>query len=117
MSEHNYLQPVNNHFNNDDDVDDDEFLANSRTQQNPKRSTNPFDDDVQVYEQKRKEIEDRTLQASNRSLGKKMNKRKIVFLISACHHIYASPYFFFFFFCLKVFYMKLRKLARLQLLN
>ncbi|XP_055854075.1 synaptosomal-associated protein 29 [Episyrphus balteatus] len=70
MSEHNYLQPVNNHFNNDDDdVDDDEFLANSRTQQNPKRSTNPFDDDVQVYEQKRKEIEDRTLQASNRSLG------------------------------------------------
>lgn len=68
-SEHNYLQPVNNHFNNDDDVDDDAFLANSRTQQNPKPSTNPFDDDLQIYEQKRKAIEERTLQASNRSLG------------------------------------------------
>ncbi|XP_055904012.1 synaptosomal-associated protein 29 [Eupeodes corollae] len=71
-SENNYLQPVNNHFNddNDDDVDDDAFLANSRTQHNPKKSTNPFVDDVQqVYEQKRKEIEERTLQSSNRSLG------------------------------------------------
>lgn len=69
-AEHNYLQPINNHFNNDDDdVDDDTFLANSRKQQKPKPSTNPFDDDVQIYQQKRKEIEDRTLQASNRSLG------------------------------------------------
>lgn len=69
-SENNYLQPVNDHFKNDvDDVDDDAFLANSRTQQNRKPSTNPFDEDVQIYEQKRKAIEERTLQVSNRSLG------------------------------------------------
>uniref|UniRef100_A0A336LW88 CSON003000 protein n=1 Tax=Culicoides sonorensis TaxID=179676 RepID=A0A336LW88_CULSO len=51
----------------DDDVDDEEFLRNSRGQ-----STNPFDTNYnqrQLYEQRRQEIEDRTLMSTERSLG------------------------------------------------
>ncbi|XP_034478999.1 synaptosomal-associated protein 29 [Drosophila innubila] len=78
----NYLQPVNNHF--DDklaDVDDDLFLKNTRSNK-PQRSTNPFDnndDDVstsssisaqrQAYAEKRREIEQRTLDSTQKSLG------------------------------------------------
>ncbi|KAH8405737.1 hypothetical protein KR215_007792 [Drosophila sulfurigaster] len=78
----NYLQPVNNHFDieNLTDVDDDLFLKNTRAK--PQRSTNPFDnddDDVstsssiaaqrQAYAEKRREIEQRTLDSTQKSLG------------------------------------------------
>lgn len=61
MSGHQYLQN-GSLFN--DDVDDDTFLKNSRVK--------PKDDYVeqrQMYEQKRQEIEDRTLNSSQRSIG------------------------------------------------
>ncbi|XP_052839290.1 synaptosomal-associated protein 29 [Drosophila gunungcola] len=88
---HNYLQPVHNHFDDVDrfeDVDDDLFLQNKRTGA-PKipqqRSTNPFemedDDDDEItsspsvaaqrlaYAEKRRAIEQRTLDSTNKSLG------------------------------------------------
>lgn len=79
----NYLQPVNNHFDIDKlaDVDDDLFLKNTRSNKQ-QRSTNPFDnddDDVstsssiaaqrQAYAEKRREIEQRTLDSTQKSLG------------------------------------------------
>lgn len=81
----NYLQPVNNHFDIDkfEDVDDDLFLRNTRTAANNRaqRSTNPFEDDDEVstsssiaaqrqaYAEKRREIEQRTLESTQKSLG------------------------------------------------
>ncbi|KAH8390420.1 hypothetical protein KR200_011938 [Drosophila serrata] len=86
---HNYLQPVNDHFDDVDrfeDVDDDLFLQNKRTGSVPKqRSTNPFevedDDDEEItsspsvaaqrlaYAEKRRAIEQRTLDSTTKSLG------------------------------------------------
>ncbi|XP_064536678.1 synaptosomal-associated protein 29 [Drosophila montana] len=81
----NYLQPVNNHFDIDKfaDVDDDLFLRNTRASANNRaqRSTNPFEDDDEVstsssigaqrqaYAEKRREIEQRTLESTQKSLG------------------------------------------------
>lgn len=63
MSGHRYVSNPNNLFE-DDDIDDETFLKNSR------RGTNPFaDDDRQLQMQKVQEIENRTLASSNRSLG------------------------------------------------
>lgn len=64
MSGHQYIQNGNSLFD-DDDVDDETFLKNSR---------NPTANDIyveqrQMYEQKRKEIEGRTLESSQRSIG------------------------------------------------
>lgn len=62
MSGHQYLQNGNSLFS--DDVDDETFLKNSRVK--------PKDDYLeqrQLYEQKRKEIENRTLDSSQRSIG------------------------------------------------
>ncbi|KAH8418655.1 hypothetical protein KR222_008831 [Zaprionus bogoriensis] len=81
-----YLEPVNDHFDIDKfaDVDDDLFLKNTRTSANrPQRSTNPFDNDDdneisaassldaqrQAYAQKRREIEQRTLESTQKSLN------------------------------------------------
>lgn len=53
----------------DDDIDDETFLRNSRNQGG---STNPFDNGYNqqmAYEQKRKQIEDRTLMSTEHSLG------------------------------------------------
>lgn len=61
MSGHNYLQ---NGSLFSDDVDDETFLKNSRVK--------PRDDylqERQLYEQRRREIEDRTLDSSHRSIG------------------------------------------------
>lgn len=63
MSGHQYLSNSNNLFE-DDDVDDETFLKNSR------RGTNPFEEPQQLdYVQRTREIEERTLASSNRSLG------------------------------------------------
>ncbi|KAH8318327.1 hypothetical protein KR074_008681 [Drosophila pseudoananassae] len=84
---HNYLQPVHNHFDDKfDDVDDDLFLQNKRTGM-PKvpqpRSTNPFEiEDYEeeaasspsmtaeqlTYLERRRAIEQRTLDSTNKSL-------------------------------------------------
>lgn len=66
MSGHQYISNANNLFE-DDDVDDETFLRNSRRPQ--PSSNNPFDDQQQVYQQRIKDIENRTLESSNRSLG------------------------------------------------
>jgi len=63
MSGHQYLQNGQSLFS-DDDVDDETFLKNSRVK--------PKDDYLeqrQLYEQKRNEIENRTLDSSQRSIG------------------------------------------------
>ncbi|XP_017866600.1 PREDICTED: synaptosomal-associated protein 29 [Drosophila arizonae] len=80
----NYLQPVNNHFDIDKfaDVDDDLFLRNTRTSEGKaQRSTNPFEDDDEIstsssiaaqrqaYAERRREIEQRTLDSTQKSLG------------------------------------------------
>lgn len=63
MSGHRYVSNPNALFE-DDDVDDETFLKNSR------HGTNPFEEPQQVdYVQKAREIEQRTLASSNRSLG------------------------------------------------
>lgn len=85
----NYLQPVNDHFGYNDtkleDVDDDIFLSNSRSRTPMSdqgavggvgggRSTNPFENDSedyqrQVLEEKRRQIEARSLESTEKSLG------------------------------------------------
>ncbi|XP_017473493.1 PREDICTED: synaptosomal-associated protein 29 [Rhagoletis zephyria] len=81
----NYLQPVHNHFDLNatdlEDVDDDIFLNNSRTNSTLSgrgsgvgstmggRSTNPFEDPQQIYAERRREIEARSLESTQRSLG------------------------------------------------
>lgn len=63
MSGHQYT--TNHSLFDDDDVDDDTFLRNSR--RGP--STNPFEEQQLSCDQRAKEIEERTLASSNRSLG------------------------------------------------
>lgn len=62
MSGHQYLQN-GSLFN--DDVDDETFLKNSRV----KQQHDDYLDQRQMYEQKRKEIEDRTITSTQRSIG------------------------------------------------
>lgn len=76
MSGYNYISNPNNLFS--DDIDDDTFLKNSRVPQ-----TNPFAPDLtveqqrQAFQQKRNEIEQRTLQSSNRSIGLLLETEKV----------------------------------------
>ncbi|KNC34564.1 hypothetical protein FF38_09371 [Lucilia cuprina] len=84
----NYLQPVNDHFGFSntklDDVDDDIFLNNSRSRTPlsdqgavggmAPRSTNPFEEEPEDYqrqllEEKRRQIEARSLESTQKSLG------------------------------------------------
>lgn len=67
------------HINSDnlfEDVDDDKFLrGHEQTNSQRLNSNNPFAQDVdierqkQIYEQKRRDLEEKTLLSSNRSLG------------------------------------------------
>lgn len=68
MSGHNYVTNPNSLFE-DDDVDDETFLKNSRVNPTSANSTNPFEQQKQAFEEKRREIENRTLESSKRSLG------------------------------------------------
>lgn len=63
MSGHQYLNN-GSLFTEDDEVDDQTFLKNSRVK--PK---DDFLEQRQLYEQKRKEIEERTIHSSQRSVG------------------------------------------------
>lgn len=64
MSGHQYLN--GNSLFDEDDVSDETFLQNSRVQPT---SNDDYADQRQMYEQKRKEIENRTLDSSQRSIG------------------------------------------------
>lgn len=64
MSGHQYLN--GNSLFDEDDVSDETFLQNSRVQPT---SNNDYMEERQMYEQKRKEIENRTLSSSQRSIG------------------------------------------------
>lgn len=65
MSGHQYISNSNNLFD-DDDIDDETFLRNSR---HPPASNNPFEEQQLSYQQRIKEVENRTLESSTRSLG------------------------------------------------
>lgn len=64
MSGHQYLN--GNSLFDEDDVDDETFLKNSRVQPT---SNDNYVEQRQIYEQKRREIENRTLDSSQRSIG------------------------------------------------
>lgn len=64
MSNHQYISNPSDLF--EDDIDDETFLKNSR--QNHHQS-DPYANQQQLFEQRKKEIEDRTLASSHRSLG------------------------------------------------
>lgn len=64
MSNHNYTTGGRNLID-DDDVDDETFLKNSTRS----RGTNPFEEQQLSYQDKARNIEERTLASSNRSLG------------------------------------------------
>lgn len=65
MSGHQYISNSSNLFE-DDDVDDDTFLRNSRRIPS---NNNPFEEQQYNYQQRIQEVENRTLASSNRSLG------------------------------------------------
>lgn len=64
MSSHQYISNPSDLF--EDDIDDETFLKNSR--QNNHQS-DPYANQAQLFEQRKKEIEERTLASSHRSLG------------------------------------------------
>lgn len=73
MAGHNYLSdPKNPFFSLEDDVDDETFLKNAPARTLPAGRQN-FDNDItqkrQQLLQRKKEIEDRTIQSSERSVS------------------------------------------------
>lgn len=75
LSGHKYTTNSSNLFEDDDDIDDETFLKNARNTPGQPHSTNPFltntppNEQQQLYEARKKEIEDRTLNSSYRSIG------------------------------------------------
>ncbi|KAL6256817.1 synaptosomal-associated protein 29 [Pogonomyrmex barbatus] len=74
MAGHNYLSdPKNPFFSLEDDVDDETFLRNAPVRTAPPGRYQNFDNDVtqkcQQLLQRRKEIEERTIQSSERSVS------------------------------------------------
>jgi synaptosomal-associated protein 29 len=67
MSGHQYLQNGNSLFG-DDDVDDETFLKNSRVNTSSSKQ-DEYLEQRQMYEQRRKEVENRTIDSSQRSIG------------------------------------------------
>lgn len=64
MSGHQYISNPSDLF--EDDIDDETFLKNSRQNNHP---SDPYANQAQMYEQRKKEIEERTLTSTHRSLG------------------------------------------------
>lgn len=64
MSSHQYISNPSDLF--EDDIDDETFLKNSRQNNHP---SDPYANQAQLFEQRKKEIEERTLASSHRSLG------------------------------------------------
>ncbi|KAJ3620665.1 hypothetical protein MTP99_004594 [Tenebrio molitor] len=65
MSNHRYVKSTNP-FDDDDDVDDETFLRNSRKPDGPQPS---FDDQLQSFQERKKAIEDRTINSTEKSLS------------------------------------------------
>ncbi|CAO1340351.1 unnamed protein product [Diamesa serratosioi] len=65
QSGHQYISNANSLFSDDNEVDDEMFLQNSRL----KNPVDKMEEQRQVMVQKRKEIENRTLASSQRSVG------------------------------------------------
>jgi len=65
MSGHIYTTSTNP-FDDEDDIDDELFLKNSRVNQS---KPNSFEDQVQTLKERRKQIEDRTIHSTERSIG------------------------------------------------
>lgn len=65
QSGHQYISNANSLFADDNDVDDEMFLQNSRL----KNPVDKMEEQRQIMVQKRKEIENRTLASSQRSVG------------------------------------------------
>lgn len=68
MSGHTYTRSTNP-FDEDDDVDDETFLKNSRRNYSGGGGSSSFDQQVQSFQEKRKEIEQRTIQSTERSIN------------------------------------------------
>lgn len=71
MSGHKYTTSTNPFDEDDEDVDDETFLKNSRrTYNNGYGNTNQssFEEQIQSYQEKKKAIEERTIQSSQRSI-------------------------------------------------
>lgn len=66
MSGHKYTTSTNP-FDDDDDVDDETFLRNSRRSTIPQQS--PMEDQLQSFQERRKVIEERTLNSTEKSIG------------------------------------------------
>lgn len=74
MAGHNYLSdPKNPFFSLEDDVDDETFLRNAPARTAPAGRYQNFDNDIigkrQQLLQRKKEIEERTVQSSERSVS------------------------------------------------
>lgn len=65
QSGHQYISNANSLFSDDNEVDDEMFLQNSRL----KNPVDKMEEQRQLMVQKRKEIENRTLASSQRSVG------------------------------------------------
>lgn len=64
MSGHNYIKSTNP-FDDDDDIDDQTFLRNSR-----RSNVQPtFEDQMQSFAEKKKAIEDRTINSTEKSIS------------------------------------------------
>ncbi|KAJ8956059.1 hypothetical protein NQ318_016509 [Aromia moschata] len=66
MSGHTYIKSTNP-FDEDDDVDDETFLRNSRRPVSNMQPT--FEDQMQTFTEKRKAIEDRTITSTEKSIS------------------------------------------------
>lgn len=67
MSGHKYTKSTNPFDEDDDDIDDETFLKNSRRSYGSGNVS--FDEQIQSFQQKRKEIEQRTIQSTERSIN------------------------------------------------
>lgn len=58
-----------NPFDQDDDVDDETFLKNSRRTNGYQQPSSSLDEQIQSLQEKRRMIEERTLNSTERSIG------------------------------------------------
>lgn len=75
MSGHRYTTSTNP-FDEDDDIDDETFLQNSK-RPSARGANKSFDEQVQTFQERRKEIENRTLQSTERSISILRDSEKI----------------------------------------
>lgn len=82
QSGHQYISNANSLFSDDNEVDDEMFLQNSRL----KNPVDKMEEQRQLMVQKRKEIENRTLASSQRSVGL-LRETENVFVLEVVQNI------------------------------